>query len=155
MPAADENAAAKPGAVSTAPAGAPANSVRATEKQYEFKPGENKIIGELASRMNFVGLFLLAVGILVIAHGVVVAVHWGPIISGTLTCVVGIWTQRASVSFRSVVQTQGCDISHLMRALEDLRKLYSLQFWLLILCILVALAGLWTLYLYPSLIAYE
>jgi hypothetical protein len=147
MPAADENATAKPGGVSTAPAGAPASSLRAPEKQYEFQPSENKVIGELASKMNFVGLFLLAVGVLVIAHGVVVAVHWGPIISGTLTCVVGIWTQRASVSFRNVVHTEGRDISHLMRALEDLRKLYSLQFWLLCLSMLLALVGLWALYL--------
>ncbi len=151
MPAADDNAIAKPGVITpqptTAPAGAPAGGLRASEKQYEFKPGENKIIGQLASKMNFVGLFLLAVGVLVIAHGVIVAVHYGPIISGTLTAVVGIWTQRASVSFRSVVQTEGRDISHLMRALEDLRKLYSLQFWLLFLSMLLALVGLWALYL--------
>jgi len=129
------------------PAGAAPGSLRGVEKQYEFKPNENKIIGDLASKMHFVGLTLLFVGLLVILHGVVVAVHYGPIISGTFTCVVGIWTQRASVSFKNVVHTEGHDISHLMRALEDLRKFYSLLFWLFILSAAFALVGVWSLYM--------
>ncbi len=92
--------------------------------------------------MHFVGLFLLAVGILTVIIGVM-RFHAGPIISGSLTCVVGLWTQRASVSFRKVVDTQGKDISHLMMALDDLRKLYSFQFWVLILSIVISLLGLW------------
>jgi len=92
--------------------------------------------------MHFVGLFLLAMGLLIIAIGVVVVFHAGPIISGALACVVGLWTQRASMSFKSVVQTEGQDITHLMDALDDLRKLYSLQYWLLILGLVLATAGL-------------
>jgi hypothetical protein len=122
---------------------------RSAERQYEFKPQENKIIGELASKMHFVGLFLLAVGLLVIGIGVVppwehahLALHVGPIITGSLACLVGLWTQRSSVSLKSVVYTEGKDISHLIAALEDLRKLYSLQFWLLILGMALATIGL-------------
>jgi hypothetical protein len=105
---------------------------KTAEPQYEFKPQENKIIGELAGKMHFVGLFWLAVGVLMIGIGI--SVHdAGPIVSGTLACVIGLWTQRSSVSFKDVVYTEGRDISHLIAALEDLRKLYSLQFWILIL----------------------
>jgi hypothetical protein len=136
MPAADDNVTNTPEIVKPHPGG-----LRASERQYEFKPQENKIIGELAARMHFVGLFLLASGLLVIGIGVVVH-HYGPIISGTFFCVVGLWTQRASVSLKSVVYTEGNDISHLISALEDLRKLYSLQFWLLILALVVAMVSL-------------
>jgi hypothetical protein len=121
------------------PAYSAAGGSKTAEKQYEFKPQENKVIGELAAKMHFVGLFLLAVGLLVIGIGVVVH-HYGPIMTGTLFCVVGLWTQRASVSFKGVVYTEGNDISHLIAALEDLRKLYSLQFWLLIIGLVVAAA---------------
>jgi hypothetical protein len=155
MPAADENAPAKPGVASppatSAPAAGTPGGSRTAERQYEFKPQENKIIGELAGKMHFVGLFLLAVGLLVIAIGVVpkdhgVGLHVGPIISGALTALVGLWTQRASVSLKSVVYTEGNDISHLISALEDLRKLYSLQFWLLILALVLAVLGVWAVF---------
>ena len=69
MPAADENATNCAGdyhayhvATSSDPAEVSRKSLRTTEHQYEFKPHENKIIGELASQMHFVGLFLLAIG---------------------------------------------------------------------------------------------
>jgi hypothetical protein len=138
MPPADDNLAEAPGTLDPKPITAPVvhpGGLRSSERQYEFKPQENKIIGELAAKMHFVGLFLLASGLLVIGIGVVVH-HYGPIISGTLFCVVGLWTQRASVSLKSVVYTEGNDISHLISALEDLRKLYSLQYWLLVLALL-------------------
>jgi hypothetical protein len=151
MPAGDENAPTKPGTAEPPPAGGSFGGSRAAEKQYEFKPQENKIIGELAGKMHFVGLFLLAIGVLVIAIGVVpihhrVEFHVGPIISGSLTALVGLWTQRASVSLKSVVYTEGKDISHLISALEDLRKLYSLQFWLLIIALVLAVMGLWAVF---------
>jgi hypothetical protein len=156
MPAADENVTTSPefdaSPLAAAPAGAFPGDARVGDKQYEFKASENRIIGQLAWKMNFVGLFLLANGLLIIAIGIGVF-HAGPIISGTLTCVVGLWTQRASVSFRSVVDTEGHDISHLMKALDDLRKLYSLQFWLVILGLVLAIAGLCAIYLgYVSLV---
>ena len=144
MPGADDNAMNRPGILNPGPTPAPAvlpGGLKSSEKQYEFKPQENKIIGELAAKMHFVGLFLLASGLLVIGIGVIVH-HYGPITSGTLFCVVGLWTQRASVSLKSVVYTEGKDISHLISALEDLRKLYSLQFWLLILALLFVVFSL-------------
>jgi hypothetical protein len=147
MPAADEDEVTSPEPIATGTAGVSPSASKMGDKQYEFKPGENKIIGQLAFKMHFVGLFLLAMGLIIIAIGVAVVFHVGPIISGTLACVVGLWTQRASMSFKNVVQTEGRDITHLMDALDDLRKLYTLQYWLLILGLLLALAGLLAVYL--------
>jgi hypothetical protein len=147
MLAADENAVTPPGTIATATPGVTPGAMRTGDKQYEFKPGENRIIGQLASKMHFVGIFLLAMGLLIIAIGVAVVFHAGPIVSGTLACLVGLWTQRASMSFRNVVQTEGRDISHLMDALDDLRKLYTLQYWLLVLGLILAMSGLLAVYL--------
>jgi hypothetical protein len=146
MPAADENPTTSPEPITALPASgterSPGSGAVAAEKQYEFRPAENKVIGALALKMHFVGLFLLALGLLIIAIGVVVVFHAGPIVSGTLVCLVGLWTHRASSSLQSVVQTEGRDVSHLMDALDDLHKLYSFQFWLLMLAMILAMAGL-------------
>jgi hypothetical protein len=146
MPSGDENAASPAGTVKGPLPGA-SGGPRAIEHQYEFKESENKVIGGLASKMHWVGLIMLAIGLIVIAMGVVnsghLAFHIGPILSGSLSCLVGLWTQRASVSLKNVVHTEGHDISHLIAALEDLRRLYSLQFWLFVLGLILSLTGLW------------
>jgi hypothetical protein len=147
MPAANENETTSE-ETGGPPAGPSPVGKRSADSQYEFTPGENKVIGQLAMKMHFVGLFLLAMGMLVIGIGVLefhsgAFISAGPILSGSLTCVVGLWTQRASTSFSYVVRTQGRDISHLMDALDDLRKLYNFQFWLVMLALLLALTGLW------------
>jgi hypothetical protein len=146
MPSADENATSPQGAVKVPIPGTPGGP-RAIEHQYEFKESENKVIDGLASKMHWVGMIMLAIGLIVIATGVVnsghLVFHIGPILSGSLSCLVGLWTQRASVSLKNVVHTEGHDISHLIAALEDLRRLYSLQFWLFILSLVLSLIGLW------------
>ncbi|MDJ1168164.1 hypothetical protein PMG71_01830 [Roseofilum sp. BLCC_M154] len=60
-------------------------------------------------------------------------------ISGVADFLIGIWTYQASTAFKRIVDTQGQDIENLMGALGELRKLYTLQYWVLILT-LVALA---------------
>ncbi len=117
----------------------PESTVETT--QFEFNQGENEIIANLAWKMHFVGLFVLAIGLLVIVIGIIMF-HVFPIFSGTLYAVIGIWTQRAADSFRNVVYTQGKDITHLMAALDDLRKLYTLQFWLCVIGLVGTVAGL-------------
>jgi hypothetical protein len=148
MPPAEENVTSAPGTAKGPAPGTPGGA-RGAEHQYEFKASENKVIGELASKMHWVGLFLLAMGLIVIATGVVnsghLVFHLAPILSGSLTCLVGLWTQRASVSLKNVVYTEGRDISHLIAALEDLRRLYSLQFWLFILGLVMSTTILWLL----------
>jgi hypothetical protein len=118
--------------------GAPAG---ATQTQYEFQPSENALISNLAWKMHFVGLFSISIGLLTILIGGVMF-HIGPILTGTYSALLGLWTQRASMSFKSIVETQGNDVSHLLHALEDLRKLYSLQYWLCVLTLAIAVIAL-------------
>jgi hypothetical protein len=114
---------------------------------YEFTGRENAVIGRLGEKMHFVGLFTLGVGVLAIGFGVMRR-DLGPVVSGLLYAMMGVWTERAGAQFRTVVVTEGHDIRHLMHALEDLRRLYTLQFWICLIAIVAALVLLGASYLY-------
>ena len=113
------------------PAPTPASVAPAGSPQYEFTYSENSIIANLGSKMSFVGLFMLGIGLFFFAS---VIIRWvqshhlevALLFLTLLFIVVGIWTHRAGREFRSVAESHGKDISHLMRALENLLKLYTL-----------------------------
>jgi hypothetical protein len=105
---------------------------------YEFTPIQSRVFAQLATRMQFVGLFTLGTAFLAIVGGAW-RHHLLTILSGMLYAVIGLWTERAGFSFRSVATTQGHDISHLMKALGDLHKLYTVQFWICIIALIVTL----------------
>jgi hypothetical protein len=52
----------------------------------------------------------------------------------------GVWTTRAASNMKSIVETQGNDMEHLMQALGELHKLFSLGVILII--VMVFLVGL-------------
>jgi hypothetical protein len=96
----------------------------------EFTPQDQALFGELAVKMRFVGLFLIVAGVL---QGLTVcAGHLGGIISGLISILLGVWTRSAADSFASMATAAGRDVSHLMNALGDLLKLYRLQYYLLV-----------------------
>lgn len=100
---------------------------------YEFDHSQNVLIGQLANRMKFVSIFLMIGGVLTAIFGLFGAVEGiGEIISGVADLLIGIWTYQASTAFKRIVDTQGQDIENLMGALGELRKLYTLQYWVLI-----------------------
>lgn len=104
---------------------------------YEFNPSQNQLVKDLADKMRFVAYFLIGLGILLTIAGVVALLQGGiaNIIQGVIQIIIGFWTNKAANSFRSIVKTQGNDIGNLMSALEELRKLYTLQYWLLIIAL--------------------
>lgn len=108
---------------------------------YEFNAEENVVIGVLSSQMQFVGLFSLAIGIFVIVAGLL-SHHLGSIVSGTFYAVIGIWTHRASVSLKKIVETRGHDLHHLLYALKDLRRFFGLLYWICLAALLLALCAL-------------
>jgi hypothetical protein len=118
-----------------------------TGEGYEFSARENDVLDKLAERMHFVGLFGLAIGILVIVAGVFGHRPFA-IVSGAFYALFGIWTHRASVSFREVVNTKGDDVRHLMHAIEDLRKLYTVQYWMCMIALAIAV-GLVAISVFP------
>ncbi|WP_204105671.1 MULTISPECIES: hypothetical protein [Spirulina sp. CCY15215] len=104
-------------------------------REYEFDASQNSLIHNLANKMRFVAYVLIGLGIL---EGIpaIISLFKGnfegfvDIIVGIVQIVIGIWTQKAASSFSLVVKTEGQDIENLMGALGELRKLYSLQYWL-------------------------
>ncbi len=112
---------------------------------YEFSSTQNLVFNQLQLLMK-----LTAAGQLVSALVVCTAMYrpaqmlplevgvvLGVILA--LPIVVGIWTFRAAAHFKSVVDTRGGDIDHLMRALGELRKLYLLQ--AVLFCLAMALGA--------------
>ena len=55
---------------------------------------------------------------------------------------IGIWTRSAAASFQLIVDTTDRDISHLMDALEALRKFYTLLYLLIMIAVIAFLVGL-------------
>lgn len=104
---------------------------------YEFTPGQNEIIAELSRGMRTVGLLQLLLGcfylvafLLALFHALKHPQIFGEVIVigmvVLLLLAMGTWTSSAAASFAKIVTTQGKDITHLMDALDSLRKIYSL-----------------------------
>ncbi len=104
---------------------------------YEFDAQQNDLVGELAKRMLWVAYFLLAAGALVGVAGMGTLSEGGivGIIQAGFMIIIGVWTKKAAAAFDGIVQTEGSDIANLMVALGELRKLYTLQFWVIALAI--------------------
>jgi hypothetical protein len=118
----------------------------ATPGGYEFGATEELIIGELASAMRFVGTASVALAIVMWVIGIVTMFAGNPaglgnIIQGVLLVFIGVWTRSSAKSFQLVVDTQGNDIPNLMQALSELRRLYNLQKWLMVLGLVLVLAA--------------
>jgi hypothetical protein len=102
--------------------------------QYEFGPAENIVISDCAGRAKVWGvLCLLAGAIQIIASGLNIAGMLpgnGAIFSlpaGVFNLVLGAYFVRAGGSMKTVVDTQGHDITHLMEALRNLSRAFFVQ----------------------------
>lgn len=113
-------------------------------QQYEFSSSQNELITQLAEKMRFVAYFTIGLGVLVAIARLFTLRGGGisNIITGVVLIIIGVWTNKAASSFKLIVNTQGNDIENLMGALGELRKLYTLQYWLLILSLIFAALGL-------------
>jgi len=117
---------------------------------YEFTDPQNQTVSQLASRMKWVGVFFVALGLafgllgvagLVATEGAVDLIVKPMILVmvAVIFFLSGIWTVNAARSFTLIVQTTGSDILNLMNALGTLRKLYYMQFWLIIISLVALL----------------
>jgi disulfide bond formation protein DsbB len=104
---------------------------------YEFDARQNELVGTLATRMRWVAYFLLVAGALVGVAGMGSLAEGGilGIIQAGFMIIIGVWTKRAAAAFDGIVQTEGSDIPNLMAALGELKKLYTMQFWVVALAI--------------------
>jgi hypothetical protein len=117
-----------------------------TPSGYEFSSSQNELIGDLAKKMNFVAILLIVIGVLGIVVGVVnlftalaasekTVIVLNNLIQGFFSLLIGTWTRNAAKAFKQIVTTAGTDIENLMLALGELRKLYTLQYWLVIIAL--------------------
>ncbi len=118
---------------------------------YEFNSSQNDIFKDLANKMRFVGVLLLISGIISLILGIFVTLSWisiqkedvpinsgiTSIIQGVFILSIGIWTRKAAVGFSRIVKTTNNDIENLMIAMGELRKLYTLQYVLAIITVVI------------------
>ncbi|MGA2624375.1 MAG: hypothetical protein ABSF91_11015 [Bacteroidota bacterium] len=107
------------------------------QQLYEFSEEQNEIIRVLERRMRTVGITNIVIAAIYVVTYLLfflrqpfaLVLFLPPV---ALFLFVGIWTNRSASSFRKIVRTTGQDVSHLMNALVSLNRLYSLQFWAMI-----------------------
>lgn len=129
-------------------------------QEYEFSNSQNKLIGDLGKKMNFVGILMIIGATLALISGVVAlfagasqgSFDFSAITQGIFLLLTGLWTRNAAQSFKRVVNTTGSDIENMLGALGELRKLYNLQYWLIIIT-LIALAVILIFGLFAALFA--
>ena len=114
-----------------------------TEKNYEFDSAQNETILTLAKTLQFVGAVALVLS-LVFGLGILGALSqasWGPAISQGMFLVfffsMGSLMIKAGKEFQAIVATSGSDITHLMSALDNLRRIYSILSVIIILFVLL------------------
>jgi hypothetical protein len=116
-----------------------------SNSSYEFSREQNDAVSLLAQRMRVVGVLLLLVGILVTGETILLLRFGQGTVVGIAVAValglIGYWSIRAAREFFRIVTTQGADLSHMMTGLREIRKLYDLQFWTLIVLVFMASLG--------------
>ncbi len=117
----------------------PQTSPAETSRSYEFDARQNEVISELAKAMRWVAIPLMVAGLLYLMNTVsfLFMLRGGgwrlllPVaimaVSAIIFLAMAVWTNRSSAGFAEVVATQGSDVDHLMSALDNLRKMYSLM----------------------------
>jgi hypothetical protein len=106
--------------------------------QFEFNSTQNELIQNLGQKMRFVSFPMISMGVFSAIIGIFELLAGGliNIITGVTYILMGIWTYQAAKSFGKIVDTQGYDIDNLMTALDQLRRIYALQYWLIIIAII-------------------
>ena len=130
----------------------------------QLSEGDSEIIRDLAGKMSLVGTVWLIPGAIFLVMGVselvLAAVHveWSRLpeavlhlVGGIVLIAIGKWTNRSADAFGDVLRAQEIDLSRLMDALRNLRKLYSLKCTLIISYLFLLLIVL--VYIVGSLIA--
>jgi|GEM_PF-6835376 len=103
--------------------------------EYEFTADQNTILEGLAQKMKIVAYFEIGIGALFLLS--VLLGNFAEVGQGIFQMVIGVLTFKASRFFQAIVDSEGNDISHLMKAILELRNVYSIQFWMMIILAIV------------------
>lgn len=121
--------------VPSAPGAPPSSAVPASvQSQYEFGTAENIVISDCAGRSRVWGFLCIIAGVVQLAASVLNVVGMIPgngaifsVPAGIFNIVLGVYFIRAGGSMKTVVDTQGHDITHLMEALRNLSRAFFVQ----------------------------
>ena len=109
---------------------------------YEFSTEQNTLFSNLASKLRIVGITFIVLGILqsflALINSGIFGILTG-VAGGVLFAVIGVLMVNAASSFKLIVDTQGQDIDNLMHALRSLLSMYSIQFWALVISVILVL----------------
>ncbi|QDV36571.1 hypothetical protein [Tautonia plasticadhaerens] len=118
-------------------------------ERFEFAEEHGRLIGDLGTKMHFVGLLTTILGVVALLSGLLSRPEEGltgasvvSILSALFLGAVGFWSMRSGREFVLVSRTEGADIPHLMRALQNLRRLFGLQYvlaWIGLILLVVAI----------------
>ncbi len=115
--------------------------------EYEFNDSENAVFRELAGNMKFVGIAGVILGALAALGGLLALLGARPgeflkdAIEGTAWLLIGLWTLSASRAVMRIVDTQGSDITNLMTAMRELKKVYRFQMIVLMIALALLLVA--------------
>ena len=106
--------------------------------EFEFDGAHNAVIRDLAGSMKIVGAGLPVFAVFTAIGAIRAVVREGPIMAlapaaqAVFLVLTGMWTYSAAGAFQRVVATRGDDIRNLMSALAELRRIYTMQKWLIL-----------------------
>lgn len=118
---------------------------------YEFSAPENVLIRQLVDAMRFVAAASLALAALLLILGVaglsvqgraVLGPALGNFAQALVFALIGVWLQRAVDAFNAIVERTGDDITYLLRALNELTRVFSLQRTVFVLALLVTVLSI-------------
>jgi hypothetical protein len=124
--------------------------------QYEFNDTQNKVIDDLANSIAWVSGLLVVVAVLYVLTSIAHLIRIGrsveelvpaglALIGAIFFYLLARWLSGAANSFDRVTRSRGFDITHLMSALQNLRKTFGLlaaliQVYLAVLFVLLLVA---------------
>jgi hypothetical protein len=92
---------------------------------YEFKAHEDEVIGGTARWIGIFAWFGIVIGALLALAGIFTfPAGTANLIIGAVYVMIGMWFRDSARSLRSVVETEGDDIAHLLAALGKLRSAF-------------------------------
>jgi hypothetical protein len=116
--------------------------VAGVPSEFEFSPAQEGMFRDLGRKMRIVGAFFVLAGLMRLIYDALVLHEVHLDLTFIIDVLIGVWTLSAARSFRRVAEAGGQDVERMLEGLSDIRKLYSLIYWLLIVSVFVAVVAL-------------
>ena len=102
---------------------------------YEFKERENIVIDKAALWSRVLGAVVIAEAVVGLRE--IAANPIGPLVSLVVALIVGIAFVRAGSAFKRVVDTEGDDVLHMMEAMQQLGRAFTIRIALMVIALVL------------------